>query len=171
MKQAIAANPEVNDVSDFMCAQLALIDGDDTEGAIERIRQLQCFREEYGILDTAEDGRRCFGEYIQLFPKLHLSFTFHCEGGSYVMIFDNAEFDAGCLRTPEQFRSWLGGSYYTCATFCPDFESIRTGAVLVAECQGYVRHWTFARVSVYCLEPVLTLVFLSPCTGSTGRRA
>jgi hypothetical protein len=138
MKEAIAANPEVNPVSDFMCAQLALIDGDDTERAIERLHHLQCFREEYGILDTAEDGIKCFTEYMNLFPRLHLCFTFHSEGGNYVMIYDNSQFESSHVRSEEHLRSWLGGNYYTCAVFNPDFESIRTGSVLVAECRGYV---------------------------------
>jgi hypothetical protein len=139
IKAAIAANPDVDPVSDFMCAQLALIEGDNLEGAMARAHHLQCLREEYGILDTAEDGRRCFAEYIKLFPRLHLSFTFHNEGGNYVMIHDNAQFDPNRLKSEEQIRSFLGGNYYSCTVFCPDFESIRTGGVFVAECQGYVR--------------------------------
>lgn len=165
IKTAIAANPEIHPVSDFMCAQLALIEGDNTDGAIGRLYQLQCYREEYGILDTAADGRKCFAEYMKLFPRLHLSFTFHADSGAYVMIYDNAQFDSSHMRSEEQLHNWLGGNYYTCAALCPDFESIRTGAVVVAECQGYVRCSLAAgdfceHVIVHCLEPLLMIFYL-----------
>jgi hypothetical protein len=86
IKAAIAANPDVDSVSDFMCAQLALIEGDNIEGAIARAYHLQCFREEYGIRDTSEDGKKCFADYVELFPKLHLAFTFYFGEGNYVMV-------------------------------------------------------------------------------------
>ena len=138
IKAAIAAHPDLDAVSDFMCAQLALVDGDDIEGALARVYHLQGFREEYGILDTAEDGRKCFGDYIRLFPRSHLCFTYFDQGGHYVLIFDNTQFDSSLVKSEGNLRCWLGGSYYTGAALCPDFEAIRNGAVLVAECQGYV---------------------------------
>lgn len=138
IKEVIAATPEVDPVSDFMCAQLAIVEGDNTEGALERMHQLQCFREEYGIMDTAQDGRRCFAEYLKLFPEFHLCFAENQDSGKQsVMVYDNTKFDGKQLRTEENIRSWLGGTYYTAVAFCPDFEAIRTGAVLVCECEGY----------------------------------
>ncbi|CAB9503120.1 expressed unknown protein [Seminavis robusta] len=135
IKEAIAAAPDIDLVSDFMCAQLALIDGDNIEAALERVYHLQCFREEYGIHDTATDGRKCFADYIELFPTFHLCFTF--DSGNYIMMFDNTKFDANKVKTEENIRTWLGGTYYTCAIFCPDFEAIRSGAVVVLENEGY----------------------------------
>ena len=136
IKEAIAANPELHHISDFMCAQLALVVGNDIDGAIERAYRLQWFREEYGVMDTAEDGSRCMAAYINLFPRMHLSFAYFSEGGNYVIVYDNAQFDSRQLKSEAQLRTWLGGAYYTCAAFCPDFESIRAGCVIVAECEG-----------------------------------
>jgi hypothetical protein len=136
IRAAIAANPEVNPVSDFMCAQLALLDGDNLEEATARVHHLQCFREEYGIMDTAQDGRKCFADYIKLFPKLHLCFTHFYHDGNYVLIYDNAHFDSSQVRSEESLRCWLGGTYYSCAAVCPDFEAIRNGLILMAECEG-----------------------------------
>ncbi|CAB9503119.1 expressed unknown protein [Seminavis robusta] len=137
IKEAIAAAPDVDSVSDFMCVQLALIDGDNTDAAIERVHHLQCFREEYGILDSAQDGVKCFGDYMKLFPGFHLCFSYYHDSGSYVMIYDNTKFEVREVRSPERIHAWLGGSYYTCTIFCPDFEAIRNGTVLVVECEGY----------------------------------
>jgi len=68
IRSAIANAAEIDPVSDFMCAQLALIDGDNIIKALERVLHLQYFREEYGILDTAEDGRRHLMRLVDLFP-------------------------------------------------------------------------------------------------------
>ncbi|CAB9503121.1 expressed unknown protein [Seminavis robusta] len=135
IKEAIAAAPNVDPVSDFMCVQLALIDGDNIEAALERVHHLECFREEYGIHDTATDGRKCFADFIELFPTFHLCFTF--DSGNYVMIYDNTKFDANKVKTEENIRTWLGGTYYSCAIYCPDFEAIRSGAIIVSENKGY----------------------------------
>jgi hypothetical protein len=134
IKAAITANPEINAVSDYMCAQLALIEGDNLEGALARVTHLQCVREEYKIMDTAEDGARCFADYINLFPKLHLYFTFSEDEDTYVMVFDNTNFDFSQVKSEEDLRCWLGGIYYTCAAASPDFESIRKGLIFIAEC-------------------------------------
>lgn len=135
LREAMKEVPELDTVTDFMCAQLALICNDDTDGAIERALHLQHFRQEYAILDTPEHGRKCFRAYLTLFPRFHLSFTRYDD--SYVMVFDNTEFNGSLVKTEEHVRTWLGGSYYTCNCFCPDFESIRNGAMIVLECQGY----------------------------------
>jgi hypothetical protein len=136
IKEAIAANPEVDSVTDFMCAQLALIEGDNIEGAIARAYHLQCFREEYGIRDTAEDGKKCFADYVELFPGAHLALTYYFGEGNYVMVYDNANFDSSRLRSDESIHCWLGGTYYTCTAFSPDFEAIRKGVIIITECEG-----------------------------------
>jgi hypothetical protein len=136
IKAAIATNPEVDPVSDFMCAQLALIEGDNLEGAMARVYQLQCFREEYRILDTAEDGRKCFDDVVNLFPKVHLCLTYFDHDASYVMVYDNTQFDASQLRSEENLRSWLGCMYYSSTLVCPDLESVRRGAIIIVECEG-----------------------------------
>lgn len=137
IKEAIGNDPEINQVSDFMCAQLALILGDDIETALERALHLQHFQEEYDIKDTLDDGVRCFLGLVQLFPQFHLSFSYNSDQGNYVMVYDMACFDLRLLKSEKQIRNWLGGSYYTLTVFCPDMEAIRRGAILINECEGY----------------------------------
>jgi hypothetical protein len=137
IKAAIKAYPEINAVSDFMCAQLALIEGANIEGAMARVHHLQCVREEYKIMDTAEDGTRCFADYINLFPRLHLYFSLSEDDGTYVVVYDNTHFDSSQVKSEGNLHSWLGGIYYTCTATSPDFESIRKGLILIAESEGY----------------------------------
>lgn len=137
IKQAVADNPDINMVSDFMCAQLALLDGDDIEHAMERLSDLQAFREEYDIRDSIQEGVRIFADYLDLMPGLHLSYTFNDERGNYVMIYDNTKFKTSNITSEKHIRCWLGGTYYTLAMYCPDFEAIRRGAIIIVECEGH----------------------------------
>lgn len=137
IKEAIATATDVDPISDFMCVQLALVDGDNTEAAVERAYNLQCFREEYRILDTASDGVRRCAAYFDLMPGFHLSFAEEQSTGRSVAIFDNTKFSGKRIHSEESLRVWLGGTYYTLAVFAPHFQAIRAGTILVAECEGY----------------------------------
>jgi hypothetical protein len=136
IKQAIANTADLDPVSDFMCAQLALIDGINTDRAVHRVHHLQCVKEEYGILDTVQDATRCFEANMDLFPRIHLCFTYLQEYCEYIMIYDNAEFDSHLLNSEERIRNWMSGVYYTAHLFCPDFTAVRCGPTLVFENEG-----------------------------------
>lgn len=137
IKEAISTANDLDPVSDFMCAQLALIDGDSTESALERVYHLQHFREEYGILDSLADGRRRLGAFMDLTPGFHLCFADDMAMGQTVMVFDNTKFSGKEIRTEADLQLWLGATYYQCTIFTPDFDAIRKGVVLVLECEGY----------------------------------
>ena len=136
IREAIAASPDIDPISDMMCAQLAMIEGENIEAALERAEQLQAFREEYGVQDTAEDGIRLFARLNSLFPCFHLCLSYNHDGGNYVMIYDMTKFDLRLLKTEEQINIWLGGSYYSQAALFPDLEAIRRGAILINELEG-----------------------------------
>jgi hypothetical protein len=136
IKQAIADAADLDPVSDFMCAQLALIDGDNMDKAIHRVHHLQCVKEEYGILDTVQDARKCFEANMDLFPRIHLCLAYLKESGEYIMVFDNAKFEYRLLNSEERIRNWMGGVYYNCHLLCSDFAAIRCGTTLVFENEG-----------------------------------
>jgi hypothetical protein len=136
IKEAIASTAEMDPVSDFMCAQLALIDGDDTEAALQRVYHLQCLKEEYGIFDTVQDGKAILVEYVEMMPKTLLCFTYCKDTGQYIMMYDNTKFDGSRMTSEKHVRIWMGAMYYTLQTLCPDFEAIRCGSTLVFENEG-----------------------------------
>jgi hypothetical protein len=138
IKNAIARTKDMEQVSDFMCAQLALIDGDNAEVTLCRVHHLQCLKEEYRILDTLQDGKRFLVEYIDLFPNLFLCLSYCKESGQYILIGDNTKVDSSRLNSEERIHSCMGGAYYMCQMLCPDFEAIRCGTSLVFENEGYV---------------------------------
>lgn len=135
IKEAINLTPGLSSISDFMCAQLALFVKDDVEEALERAIQLQAFKEEYGIMDTLEDGRRFLRAFIRLFPRQVLDFSRRDDGTS-VIVQNLAQLDSSVLTTKESMRSFLGGSYYLHHALYPDFASMRSGALILVECAG-----------------------------------
>ncbi|CAB9529756.1 hypothetical protein (Partial), partial [Seminavis robusta] len=55
IKAAIHLSPEMDQIKDFDCAQLAIVDGDNRAKALERVQHFQIFREEYELKDTLEE--------------------------------------------------------------------------------------------------------------------
>ena len=137
IQQAVTENPDMKSVSDFMCAQCAIVDGDNLEASMERLYGLQCFREEYQIDDTVEQGLEFFQKFTKLMPKYHLCLTYHNARGVYVLIYDNAGFYASKVDSDETMKLWLGSSYYHGAIVTPDLEAARRGVIMIAECGGY----------------------------------
>ncbi|CAB9503857.1 expressed unknown protein [Seminavis robusta] len=136
IKQAIESNPEVDNESDFFYAAMALVEQGNVEAAVRRTHNLQEIRQEYDIVDSFERGRRALHQSFQLYPEHFLSFSYSYQYGSYVLVVDFAK-----QPTVQLFHSHIEGMkpklreiYYMNQIVSPDFESIRKGAILVAEC-------------------------------------
>lgn len=143
---------EIPPVSDFCLAQMALMEGISVEDALERLFQLQSFRQEYGFHDTPEEGIKALGAYLKLVPQFNLGFTFHRELGQYVIVYDNKRFLMNNVKKGEaQMQQFMRGVYYSAAMVSPDLESVRQGTVLVIECEGY--DWK-ANIDIGCLRRV-----------------
>lgn len=136
LKAAVQRSPEVDCPNDFWCAQYALVD-DSVSSAVERAWGLQQFREEYGIIDNYEFGCRCIQDLMELFPGLFLSFDFSGLDGTYAIVSDIQQFDMSALKLPRHDLIWIRAAYFAYQVLCCDLESIRRGACIIHECQGY----------------------------------
>ena len=136
IKDCLNMLPDV-DATDFMCAQLAIICKDNLEDAMRRAQGIQTYQEEYKILDTLEDGMRVFSRHVSLFPKHWLTLTYSHTDETYVFMQDIAELDMSQLTTPRRVDDWFAGCYYIHALLCPDFATIRTGAIVCVECVNH----------------------------------
>ncbi|CAB9515492.1 expressed unknown protein [Seminavis robusta] len=114
IKEAIESDAELENVSDFEVAQLALVDRDKREQALERVRHFQIFREEYKLRNTVEEGKRISRDFVQQHPLTVLSV---------------------CLNPDE-----VGFAYYSGHIFSPDFTAIRKGINFVLETMDYDWH-------------------------------
>ena len=129
--------PELEPLTDFQCAQLALLEHDNVDAALKRALHLQTFREEYGVRDSDTAGRQEIKNFIELFPKHWLSFSFNKSDGNYVFVYDMKSFNPRLLKTPEKFDNFMRATYYIVNCLTVDMTSIRRGCVIMAECDGY----------------------------------
>lgn len=137
IRTAVEANNEVDNLSDFMYAQYALIDQDNLDQALRRIQHFQIFRQEYRLLDTADEGILILHRLIDLLPNIMLSVSFNEEEGNFVLVMDIAAFREKNLKTDADYRYLLGFVYYIGHVLSPDFTAIRQGTCYVIECDGY----------------------------------
>ena len=132
-------HPEIDNLSDFWYAQLAIVCHDNVDDAVQRAQALQHFRQEYAIADTLSEGYRAIKDLVELFPGAFLSNYFNEEVGIHVLVHDHSKYETSSLKTPEKVRKWFVGLYYMSQSGAPDFESIRKGFLSMVEC-GHVRY-------------------------------
>ena len=163
IKAAVQASPELDPVNDFWCAQLAIVDQDNVESALERVQHLQAFREQYRILDTASDGRKYLHDFVAMFPGYILSVCYDSTTGNYVLISDQAAFDMRILDTKDKQYKCLGSAYYVVTALNPDLEGIRRGVSFLVECESY--DWA-RNMSVNFYKLLWTELLMYPLTYS-----
>lgn len=134
IKETVEASSELDNLTDFKYAQLALMDKGNIEKAVERAHKLQLFREEYGVMDTQVDARRHVRKEIELMPRMFMCYIF--EAGNYVMLANWSGFNAECLVDHENMVTHMVANYYILTCYCPDLEAIRQGLVALMECEG-----------------------------------
>ena len=137
VKAAIEGSPEIDNLSDFMYVQLAVVHQGNLANAVESASRLQQTRQDYSLLDTYEEGIRIQQKMVQLFPGMYLSFTYAPEEGCFVLVFDITKLDQSILNCVEKTRTWIASCFYNFHSFSPDFQSIRNGCIYIAECQDY----------------------------------
>jgi hypothetical protein len=137
IKELVEGLPDLDNLSDLMYVQYAIVCKDDTEDVINRCYALQAFKEEYKILDSYEQGCRYLDFVLKLFPRLYLSFGFDAQqDGSYMVVQDMEKFDPKAFTTPDMEDDCMRAMYYFYPMLAPDIESIRKGHVVVTECLG-----------------------------------
>lgn len=140
IKTVIEREPEVDNLSDFLYVQLALIDKDNVEAAVERAYKMQAFREEYKIVENLNQGRQCYQGGINQFPGFFLSINFLRgeEGtGNWTIVVDQTKMTAETLKPGGALDTWMKAAFYQFHAVSPDFEAIREGVVVLIECDGF----------------------------------
>ena len=138
IKTAIEESNEVDNLSDFWYGQLALIEKDNVDEAVSRAYQLQELRQEYGIVDSFEYGRRVIHQSMELFPGYYLCYSFNHRDGNYVLVVDLTKLPMSIFRTNSAaIITKVQEIYFMCNIMSPDMEAIRRGIICLAECEGY----------------------------------
>lgn len=138
LKMAVEDSADLDNMSDFMYAQIALTDQGNLEQALQRCQFIQAIREEFDILDTFEDARQTLSRFVRLHPGHILQSALGPKGDRYVLACDLAKIDAHAFRRSlGEMKATFAGPYYMHHSHSPDLEAVRKGFVFVMECADY----------------------------------
>lgn len=130
--------PDLDNLPDFMYAQLGIVCQNNLDDALRRAYGLQAFREEYKIHDSLEEGRRLLHSLVTVIQPLQfLSFSFSQGDGTYVLVHDVTKFETKHMTTPRKANEWFAAAYYMQTVLNPDLESVRKGCICCVECEGF----------------------------------
>lgn len=153
IKAAVEDTPELDNLSDYMYAQMAIVSRIDDDAndditnialklplILARFQTMQNHKQESGVVDDYGQGYQMLDRLIcHLVPGSYLDYSYHLRENAYVCTTSMTHFDMTVLADPEKFKHWLAASYYMFHAFNPDFEATRNGLIILAECEGY--HW------------------------------
>lgn len=136
IKEAVEADHRLASLSDFECVQWALTTvGESTESVLERVFRMQCFRGEYKLSDTLEEGIVLFFQHTKTHPGHMLAMEYLPSSENYIAVSDYAAFYPASIKTDEQYRIFMGANFYQLQAQQPNFRAIRNGVSLMVECQ------------------------------------
>lgn len=127
-------------LSDFMYAQHAIASQGCLATALDRIRGLQYFYEEYGIDESVDQGVHAVHQYLELHPTGLLHVDYHDEGDSVAIVHDLGKvFPNKVFRldkeglTDRHWKIHVMGSFYSTHALNPNLECIRNGHITLIE--------------------------------------
>ncbi|CAB9519164.1 expressed unknown protein [Seminavis robusta] len=138
IKASVERDNRLQNRSDFEYVQYALTNLNETvDQVLERVYLMQCFRQEYRINDTPEDGVEFIHKLSLMCPGLLLAVDPLPFQHNYTAAVDMAKFlPEEQIRTDEDLRVYMGGTYYQWNSLYPNFMAIRQGWTMVCECEG-----------------------------------
>lgn len=141
IKDAVEADPELQNLSDFEYVQHALThltnDGDIPLSKVTTyILGMQTFREHYSVKDTPEEGAKYINNMTLDHPGAFLGIHYLPASGNCIAIIDWAALFPGKVQTQQQWETFLVGCYYRFQSMSPTFLAIREGMASLFECQG-----------------------------------
>ncbi|CAB9512231.1 expressed unknown protein [Seminavis robusta] len=138
VKRAAAEEGDLKPLSDLWYCQFGIIDRDNVERSLDRIRTMQAFREEYDFVDSWEAGVEFVRELVSVMPRYWLALNYNPRDGNYVLALDVARFYAKILQAqPELVRIWIVATHFVTHAQSPDFKAIRKGGILLMENEGF----------------------------------
>jgi CRAL/TRIO domain len=139
IKMAITSDPNLDNLSDFEYVQYALAlpaSEEPIATVLEHAYAMQCFRQEYRITDTLEQGSELFRASLRQHPGFFLAIEYVPNPGNFIAIDDVAAFDPSVLSGYEERRIGMAGFYYRYQCVSSTFQAIRSGVAIMVECEG-----------------------------------
>lgn len=137
IKQMVAEDEILLSLPDFDYVQYAICTNDEPLEKIKaRMFTMQCFREQYGITNTALQGVELFHAQALRHPGIILDIEYPHGEPNFLNISDMAAFFPSKIKTYHDWRAVLGSIYYSWECQLPDFECMRIGFSSICECMG-----------------------------------
>lgn len=137
LKRAIQDEADLDELTDYMYAQFAIVDRGDLPKSMDRARNLQGFRENRDVRDTLKEAQTTLQRFTALLPAHLLHFFFNEHTDTWCFIVDFVKVDMGALSTPEARRTFLVGIYYLYHAVNHQFDAIRRCLFQILECGGF----------------------------------
>ncbi|CAB9504812.1 expressed unknown protein [Seminavis robusta] len=135
IKNAIEALPDLDNLSDFMYANMALV-GSVAE-SVEKAFLMQEVRQEYNIQLTYADGVRSLSAMIELMPLVFMCFSFNLEEERSLMVLDATKLRTSIWRDPKNVEIIIRGAFYLCYATFPTLGIVRAGKTDIFEFEGF----------------------------------
>ncbi|CAB9526716.1 expressed unknown protein [Seminavis robusta] len=138
IKAAIESAPFIQNRPDLEYAHLALCCSPNMsqEALLETAHKLQCFREQYGIQETVEDGVRSLRELMMQQPGHILDISYVPSEQTYHCVSDFAKLDPSKVQSEKDYRVYQSAFYYIMRATSTSPESMRKGLIISASCEG-----------------------------------
>lgn len=140
LKSAAEKETSLENLSDFEYVQYAIAhptaEGTSVETLLQHMHAMQCFRQEYKITDTAQEGLDLYQESTLQHPGLFLAVEYLSDSGNFITIDDWAGFFPAQIRSNKNRRILMASLYYRYQVVCATFLAIRQGIAAMAECEG-----------------------------------
>lgn len=137
IKRLVEATPHVQNLMmdfDYVCYAIAAAN-ETLEQVLARIYTMQCFREQYRIQDTPEEGiDLIFQRMGTLQPYMLLEIDYIERNQSSFCVYDLAAHNPARIKTDHDLRVFLGGHYYIWHCQFTEFRSLRVGTTVLIEC-------------------------------------
>ncbi|CAB9515587.1 expressed unknown protein [Seminavis robusta] len=144
IKEAIDRDEELNPISDYEVAQLAIVtlgQQEDLYSIRERVLALQCLRQEHKLTETPQEGVELMRQLTcQQQPGHILAFDLAQNQSHYIGVFDFARNKPSAVQTDKDWRVYLGGYYYLLNAANSNLTTIRNGFTSIVECDGMGYH-------------------------------
>lgn len=141
IKVAVALDPDIAPLSDFLYAQFAIFalaqeDPPTLAELVDRVQAFNAVKEECGVLDTYQDAMAFLTHFVR---DLVPGYMLNCQlgGTSNSVIIDAGRFDLTLLGDDNFLNAWRGGIYYMSHACTKDFATIRHGVHFFQECEGF----------------------------------
>ncbi|CAB9512397.1 expressed unknown protein [Seminavis robusta] len=132
VKTAIEKIPDLDNLTDFMYAQIAIVSKGNVDDAVARAFKLQEHKKDNEILDTLDDALRNLPKDASF-----LSIDYNLQSGGYIVAMDAAESNGAIWRNPDETCYYNRRQFYAAHMAHCDLEALRVGFTVLVECEGY----------------------------------